>query len=376
MENEKNKKLDQKRKEIIESARQTNLAEYLLSKNIPLIRNGKRYKDEEHDSLVFSGNMYYWNKKQENGNAIDYLTRHLGFSFNGAVKELAGIDITDFEDIKEKSINEKNKIKNISSSNLFSLNNLTLEKDTRWTVAYLNKTRYIDNMIIKNLFDEKYLYQQCVTHNKDGKSVDAHNIVFPIYDEKRTVVGAETAGTLSYSDKRFKGIEEGSKYGYGFNIILNSSGLIINNPAPISKLYFFESALDLISFVELANKKGVHLNNNMLVNSIFISMAGLKNAVFDYMPKYFRCDKAEKFICVDTDEAGKNFAALIKNKYPDVKILLPDEQGKDWNDQLKYIKTRSTNNIDSWRNEIETERGNNAAKEIESDKRYERIEKI
>ena len=118
------------------------------------------------------------------------------------------------------------------------------------------------------------------------------------------------------------------------------------------------------------------MNNNMFVNSMFISMAGLKNAVFDYMPKYFRCDKAEKFICVDTDEAGKNFAALIKNKYPDVKMLLPDEQGKDWNEQLKYIKTQSTNNIDGWRNELEPERGNNTAKEIESDKGYERVEKI
>ena len=68
---------ERKRKEIIDEARKTNLAEYLLSKDVPLTRNGKRYKDAKHDSLVFTDNMYYWNKKQEIGNTLDYLTRHM-----------------------------------------------------------------------------------------------------------------------------------------------------------------------------------------------------------------------------------------------------------------------------------------------------------
>ena len=99
----------------------------------------------------------------------------------------------------------------------------------RRTAAYLNKTRHIGNTIIKRLFDEGYLYQQHVRYNaKDGRESEAHNIVFPIYDEKQVIVGAETAGTLSYAEKRFKGVEEGSKYGYGYNIMLNDFKILNN----------------------------------------------------------------------------------------------------------------------------------------------------
>ena len=56
-----NNVIEQKREEIIKMARNTNLAEYLLNKGIPLIRNGRRYKD----SLVFTGNMFYWGSAHE-----------------------------------------------------------------------------------------------------------------------------------------------------------------------------------------------------------------------------------------------------------------------------------------------------------------------
>ena len=374
---------EQKRAEVIDNARNTNLAGYLLRKGVPLVRNGRRYKSEVHDSLVFTDNSYFWNSKQDNknpkeykGNAIDFLTRHMGFQFNEAVRELTGIDITNGLNaashlIPEKGINTRAEIKKMTPLNSFSLDNLTLEKDTRRTAAYLNKTRHIDNMVIKKLFDAKYLYQQYVKHaDKDNRDIEAHNILFPMYDEKGEVVGAETAGTLSYAGKRFKGVEEGSKYGYGFNIILNLSGLF-DRTAPISKLYFFESSIDLISFIELEGKK-----DNLLSNSPLVSMAGLKKAVFDNMIKNFKCENAEKYICVDNDTAGLNFTALIKDEDPDMKILSPIGENKDWNEQLTGMKTHNTNNLDEWKDKIKTEKGNSALKDIENSKHYEQIEKI
>ena len=353
--------IERKRKEIIDKARKANLADYLMSKGVRLVRNGRRYKDAEHNSLVFTDNMYYWNKKQESGNTVDYLTRYIGFSFNGAIRELTGVDITNEAEVLRYT---PGGIKNIVVPKAFSIDDLTLETDMRRSAAYLTKTRHIDGAIIQKLIDIKLLYQQQVSYRaEDGRSVEAHNIVFPIYDEKRQIVGAETAGTLSYSDKRFKGISEGSKYGYGYNIMVSP---------PIMKTYFFESAIDLISFVELEHRKG-----NPLSNSLFISMAGLKTAVFEGMIKMFNCEDAEKYLCVDNDEAGRNFTALIKGKCDDVRLLLPDNhQGKDWNEHLRDTKTHNTANLDEWKYKIQTAKKNNMSKIPESSKNRMQTDKI
>ena len=113
--------------------------------------------------------------------------------------------------------------------------------------------------MIKKLIDAKLLYQQQTNYRtNDGRDIEAHNIVFPIYDETRTIVGAETAGILIYSDMRFKGVEKGSKYGYGYNILAN---LVSGIPGPAQKLYFFGSAVDLISFIELEKKDNELIEN-------------------------------------------------------------------------------------------------------------------
>ena len=83
-------------------------------------------------------------------------------------------------------------------------------------------------------------------------------------------------------------------------------------------------------------------------------MAGLKKAVFDKMIVYFKCENAEKYLCVDNDAVGQNFTDVIKGEYADARLLLPNNQGKDWNDHLRDIKTRNTANLDVWKNKIET----------------------
>jgi len=57
------------------AARQADLAAYLIARGEPLKPSGTRYKHAEHDSLVFTGNAYYWNAHKEHGNAIDFLQR-------------------------------------------------------------------------------------------------------------------------------------------------------------------------------------------------------------------------------------------------------------------------------------------------------------
>ena len=76
-------------REQVLKARKTDLPSFLLSQGIKLKRDGsKSYKHPDHDSLVFTANMYYWNSRNESGNAIDYLTRNLDYSFQDAVMAL------------------------------------------------------------------------------------------------------------------------------------------------------------------------------------------------------------------------------------------------------------------------------------------------
>ena len=160
-------------------------------------------------------------------------------------------------------------------------------------------------------FQNKLLFQESETNN----------IIFPMYDENKEIVGAELCGTLS--DKRFKGIKAGSKYGYGFNINPTQSEII-------KIILFFESAIDLLSFFDM--KK---LENKGLKNCLLVSLAGLKDNIIKHYLDSFN-NAVELYLCVDNDTAGINFVNEIKTQINDVKTLLPN--CKDWNDQLKLVR--------------------------------------
>lgn len=287
----------------IPQARKTNLPQYLMSRGEKLKRTGRRYKHAEHDSLVFTNNAYYWNSRNEKGNAIDFLMSFYGMSFEAAVEDLTAA--TPIGAAVEKQIKK-------TDPPTFSFSNITINRDMRRAIAYLRKTRGIDYDIIKKLIDEKYIYQESGTNN----------IVFPMYDENRKPVGAELVGTLS--DVRYKGVKEGSKYGYGFNIAIDK---------PLKYALFFESAIDLISFMEIKQAEGKPLTGCLLV-----SMAGVKENIIEHTIKAFSGDSAplEAVLCVDNDLAGANFTELIKAQNNSVRTLLAAPPCKDWNEQLKY----------------------------------------
>lgn len=233
--------------EIVERARKANLAEYLLSRNVPLTKSGQRYRHRDHDSLVFTANAYYWNSRQEYGNAVDYLTRHMGMTFNEAVESLTRGTYSPAETCRSDEISVDELTKSFT---------LDLEKDQRRVIAYLNKTRGIDYGIINKLLKNKHLFQERVTNN----------VLFPIYDELNVCVGAEVTGTLS--ERRFKGLKPNSKYGYGFNLRFPS----FNNPNVFNYTLFFESAIDLLSFVDIKMRR----ESKRLDRCILTSMSGLK----------------------------------------------------------------------------------------------------
>jgi hypothetical protein len=280
----------------IQKARQADLAQYLLSVGVPLKRNGYRHTHADHDSLVFTENAYYWNSKQEKGNAVDYLTKHMGYDFQDAITALTDFLLTerkDYQTVQKEFVGTE------------------LNSDCRRAIAYLHKTRGINYALIQSLINQKLLMQQ----------VKTNNIIFPMYDEKGEYVGAELQGT--FSERRFKGVVEGSRYGYGFNIRYP------NTNGRYQYALFFESAVDLISFIDIKR----NYEKKPLTACMLISMAGLKPNIVHHTLKTFG-ENLKVFLCVDDDEAGRNFIAKLGNGYGTQK----SQQGKDWNEQLQKMK--------------------------------------
>jgi hypothetical protein len=285
-------------KSTIQKARQTNLAEYLKSAGIPLDISGSRHRHKEHDSLVFTKNMYYRNSRQEYGNAIDYLVKHMGMDFKQAVNEL-----TDAPIIADK----------IKQSSGFALDCKSLNYNQDKVKDYLYKTRHIAQNVIDYFIENKLLFQE----------KRANNAVFPIYDEHDNCAGAELQGI---QQKKFKGMKAGSKYGYGFN-------MRFSNDNTYDYVMFFESAIDLMSFVDYKR----NLDKKSLDRCILISMPGLKLNIIQHSKTAFK-GNLNAVLCVDNDKAGEMFKTAVNSAGIDFIECSPDQKFKDWNEQISAVR--------------------------------------
>ena len=91
-----------------------------------------------------------------------------------------------------------------------------------------------------------------------------------------------------------------------------------------TKAYVFESAIDLLSFRQLANQQKIQ-------NSVLVSMAGLKpNSL-----KTFSERGLQLFACVDNDEAGRNF--ISNNNLTQRNHILKEFGVKDFNELLQKV---------------------------------------
>lgn len=291
-------------KNIILSARKASLYEFFKKKGYTLKKSGNKghYRVKGYQGLVIKDNMFYQFSTGKKGNSIDCLTEVFGYSFKEAVSELCDISVSHFNHLVSEPIKTK-----------FELPGKA--KNMRRIFAYLIKTRGIKYEIVQNLVNNNLLYQ-------DHKG----NCVFIWLNEKNKPVGAELHGTLT--DIRFKQVWSNSNYNYSFHF---STGF---KP---TKVYFFESAIDLLSYISLYNP----------TEAIFLSMAGLNINSLDFAIKnnfkgfYGPLNGLKYYLCVDniymTDKNNKSptleFYNHIKYEYG-CKLNYPPFYFKDWNDYL------------------------------------------
>ncbi|MGN0678923.1 MAG: DUF3991 domain-containing protein [Oscillospiraceae bacterium] len=278
-------------KEQIEIAKCANLAEYFLSHGYEC----EQRKDELHvkgyGGFYINVNTNQWScfsAKKGGTNAVNCLTEMLGMDFKTAVKELAGNTISYSPRHENNSFSEKKK-------------ELALPEkadNMRKVFAYLCQTRKINSDIISQLAHDKLLYQ-----DTRGNAVFVHR------DGSGKIVGAEIQGTNS--EKRYKGVAQGTR----------ESVFAVKIGEP-KKCYVFESAIDLMSFKQLANPEKIN-------NSILVSMAGLKPNTLKNIAE----SGMKIFSCVDNDEAGKKFCE--ENNLTPCRRILEENGVKDYNELLQ-----------------------------------------
>ena len=312
--------------EQIDKANQTNLEEYLQQKGERLRKTGSEsvliYKDStgEHDSISVRRNRWYDHKNMRGGYPLKFMQEFYGMNFRTAMKELLHGEEPELGR-KKNNENEKNvrqpekavvqenreQIACHSEKSEFILP----EKDSNMkrVFAYLLKTRFLDKDVVKSFVEQKTLYQE----KEHG------NVVF-VGTDKDGVPKSACKKSTAEQAKEFRMTVAGSDCRYGFCWRGEST-----------KLYVFEAAIDLMSFITLRN-------DEWKADS-FLALDGLSSKpLLQFLEEQKNIH--EIFLCLDYDAAGieacdKLKDILIEKGYDGEKIKREYPLYKDWNEQLK-----------------------------------------
>ena len=284
--------------EQIERANLVNLPDFLRSQGFSLKQVGREYILQEHDSLHIknneAGEVGKWFRFSENkgGNNIQFVQKFMGLDFISAVELLSNEKAIPFHSHSiSKAEPPKNREIMVHDS-----------KEISRITDYLHNICGLSYDAIAGLIADGRLSQE----EKTG------NAVFKIFDESGLLVGAEKVGT---SNVRFKSFDKGAADGYGFEIVSGKP----------KSTYFFESAIDAISFAALHSDQSDYR---------LVSMAGVKPSVVTETMKRYAISPENIYLCTDNDKAGNEFAEKLIARYPAMKRVTPNG-AKDWNDILQ-----------------------------------------
>ena len=289
--------------EMIAEARCANLCDYFRSNSYDVEKRRSELHVKGFGGLYINtetNERYCFSQADKHGgrNAINCLTEILGMDFKTAVSELVGYSVSHPVYRKRTSAPPKKRELVIPER----------ADNMRKVFAYLCQTRKIDGKIVSDLARDGLLYQ-----DKRGNAVFVHR------DEDGKIVGAELQGTSSYH--RFKGVAAGT-----------SDSLFAVKIGTPNRAYVFESAIDLLSFRQLANPAKIE-------NSVLVSMAGLKpNSLKSLSERGLNL-----YACVDNDEAGIKFTN--NNGLIPCNRILAENSVKDFNELLQKIERNRTGQV-------------------------------
>lgn len=169
---------------------------------------------------------------------------------------------------------------------------------------------------LKNKVEQNYLDCLFSAYQHKNIDIDVGNLCFKMTDENGEIVGYE----IRNLDTKYKG-NIGEK-GLCWFLTSNRS----------NKFYLFESVFDLLAFKELNRE-------NTEYQGIYISLSGQPgtNQIKTLNALIKKYENATVYSCFDNDEAGSNFADLIKKGITTVthERIAPQNK-KDWNEELIF----------------------------------------
>ena len=312
-------------KEQIDKANQTNLEEFLQQKGEHLRKTGSEsvliYKDStgEHDSISVRRNRWYDHKNMRGGYPLKFMQEFYGMNFRTAMKELLHGEEPELGR-KKNAEQEKSKVSEETevNGNTAKCEDGTKksefklpEKDSNMKrlFAYLLQTRFLSKDVVKSFVAQKTLYQE----KEHG------NIVF-VGTDKEGVPKSACKKSTAEQAKGFRMTVAGSDCRYGFCWRGTND-----------KLYVFEAAIDLMSFITLKN-------DDWKTDS-FLALDGLSpKPLLQFLEEQKNIH--EIFLCLDYDAAGieacdKLKDILIEKGYEAEKVKREYPLYKDWNEQLK-----------------------------------------
>lgn len=312
--------------EQIDKANQTNLEEFLQQKGERLKKTGSEsvliYKDStgEHDSISVRRNRWYDHKNMRGGYPLKFMQEFYGMNFRTAMKQLLHGEEPGLGRKKnnenEKSVRQPEKAAVQENQERIACPSeksefILPEKDSNMKrlFAYLLQTRFLSKDVVKSFVAQKILYQE----KEHG------NIVFVGKDKEGTPKSACKKSTAEHT-KGFRMTVAGSDCRYGFCWRGTND-----------KLYVFEAAIDLMSFITLKN-------DDWKTDS-FLALDGLSSKpLLQFLEEQKNIH--EIFLCLDYDAAGieatdKLHDILAERGYASEKIKREYPLYKDWNEQLK-----------------------------------------
>ena len=226
--------------------------------------------------------------------------------------------------------------------------NLKLDDNNRYIIAYLKKTRGIDLKVIYDEIDRGRLVQVITPNGSRALGCVGHDYTFPSVKTAVSVRGIARGST-------YKGDLEGCNYDVGWVISnvekkfdqANNRYINVRNANYNEKahLYCFEGYIDYLSFKSIQRQHGNSMDKDIcIVTGSSTKTKCIKNFLEDNKEKF---KGANISLCFDRDEAGfkaiDKVATELKDLDMDLKINTALSLDKDWNDQLLNYDVTNNN---------------------------------
>lgn len=280
------------------AARYTDLYAFLLCRHADLFKRvGSCICPRDNQSLYIRSGFHGYRdfSNDETGNSIDFLRRHLGYSFQEAV-----IALLEFSG-PQAGMEQGSTPPDLPPAAMPAERGIRVPVPAPFPhkrmYAFLI-SRAIPTEMIHALCSQGLVYQEDRTNN----------VVF-LNREKNY---CELRGTYTFSDKPFHGCRKSRPDAFWY----------IRGPKKPKTAFITEAAIDAISLFLIHKKEGRDTSS-----ALYASIGGAANhSTIDRIASH-----VHSVLAVDKDLAGD----ICRLRHPDLEHILPDQ--KDWNEDLQNL---------------------------------------